>query len=154
MTQGQIVDGMKEYLQTDGTADYISMIQGLGIVGQIAGLIVGMLVAMIMVGVPIIVSIEVMYINFPVFQSKCNNLYHRLEGKANTALGLVLRDAFRAVELSHTSEYGKSVNAIYLRLKCVAIFISIFIVAIVVGPGQIIISYAWNLISGMLSTLG
>ena len=146
MASQDIAEGMKEYLYNDGMADYITMIEGLGLVGQIAGLIVGILVTLIIVGLPIVIAIELCYINFPTLQSGCNNLYERLKGKPNQILGLVLRDAMLAVKLSHTSEYGKSANGIYLRLKVKAIFISLFLVALTLGPGQVLIQQAWVLL--------
>ena len=77
MSVQDIVDGISGYLPNDGMADYISMIEGLGIVGQIAALIVGLLVMVIIVGLPLVIAIEVCYINFPFIQSGCVGIYHR-----------------------------------------------------------------------------
>ena len=78
MSVQDIVDGISGYLPNDGMADYISMIEGLGIVGQIAALIVGLLVMVIIVGLPLVIAVEVCYINFPFIQSGCDGIYHRL----------------------------------------------------------------------------
>lgn len=153
MTVQDVVEGLQGYLHNDGMADYISMMEGLGLVGQIASLIVGLLVTFIIVGLPVVIAVEVCYINFPIFQQGYENLYGRLKGKANRIFGLVIRDARKAVEDSHTTEYGTSVNWIYLKLKIKSIFICVFIVAMVLGPGQFLIAQAWNLVTGILSSL-
>lgn len=151
MTVGNIVDGMEQYLQSDGMADYISMIEGLGLVGEIAGLVIGLLVSIIMIGVPVVVAIEICYINFPLIQSGYNSLYSRLKGKPNQIFGLVIRDARRALEESKTTSYGTNVNWIYLKIKCKAIILCVFIVAMVLGPGQILLSFAYNLVKGFIT---
>lgn len=153
MTVQDVVEGLQGYLHNDGMADYISMMEGLGLVGQIASLIVGLLVTFIIVGLPVVIAVEVCYINFPVFQSGYDNLYNRLKGKASRVFGLVIRDARKAVEDSHTTEYGTSVNWIYLKIKIKAIFICVFIVAMVLGPGQFLIAQAWNLVRGIFSSM-
>lgn len=154
MTVQDVVEGLNGYLQNDGMADYITMMEGLGLVGQIASLVVGLLVTFIIVGLPVVIALEVAYINFPVVQGGYEKFYTRLQGKASRIVGLVIRDARRAVELSQTSEYGTSVNWIYLRMKCKAVFICVFIVAMVLGPGQFLIAQAWNLVNGILNSLG
>lgn len=145
-----IVDGIAKYLPDDGTADYITTIEVLGITGDIAGFIVGLLVAVLIAGLPIVVTLEMCYINFPIIQNGCENLYNRLRGKANRIFGLAIRDARKAVELSHTEEYGVSANWIYLKIKIKAVFLAVFIVAMVLGPGQFLLKMAWNLIQGIV----
>ena len=153
MTVSNIVDGMSGYLENSGTADYITLIEGLGITGYIAGLIVGVLVAFIVVGLPLVIAVEVMYINFPIFQSGYENLYGRLKGKKQEILGLMVRDAQYAVKESHTNQYGTSVNWIYLKLKCKSIFICVFLVAMVLGPGQFLIGFALKLVQGIITAI-
>lgn len=153
MTQEQIVNDMKSYLHSDVGYDYIMLIEGLGVIGKITSNILGLFIVILTLGIPLIVAIEVMYINFPIMQLKINNFYNRLEGKANKALGVVLRDAMWAVELSKTEEYGKSANLIYLRLKCKVIFLSVFLIALTIGPGHVLIIHTYNIVSGIIDGL-
>lgn len=153
MSANDIANGMGEYLQSDGTANYIMMIEGLGVTGKIAGAIIGLLVVIIMIGIPLVVSIEVCYINFPNMQLRIEKLHSRLSGKRRDIVGLVLRDANRALKEAATTSYGESVNYIYLKIKCKSIFISIFIVAMVLGPGQFLIGIALNLVKGLVSAI-
>lgn len=142
MSVGEIVDGITGYVQSDGGTNYIALIEGTNAVTQILISILHILAGIIIIGLPIVVAIELCYINLPLFQSKCNNLYDRLEGKPNQLYVLVIRDAMVAVERANTTEFGKNANWIYLRIKCVQIFLSVFIVAMVLGPGPILIGYA------------
>ena len=73
-----------------------------------------------------------------------------LEGKANQILGIVIRDALIAIERANTTEYGKNVNTIYLRIKCKQIFLAVFIVAMVLGPGPILIGYALTFVRSLI----
>lgn len=153
MTVDSIVDGLSSYLQSNGNADYITLIEGIGIVGKIASIILGLLVTIILIGLPLVISIEVCYINFPIFRERFDDLYNRLNGKRQVVLGLVVRDAKKAVVESHTTQYGIQVNNIYLKMKCKAVFICIFLVALVLGPGQFLIGFAYNLVQGVVSAI-
>lgn len=154
MTVTDIVTDIESYLSGDGMADYVSLIEGLGIVGRIGSIVIGILVVMIVVGMPVVVAIEVFYINFPIVQNGYDEIYHRLKGKANRIFGLVIRDARKALELSHTTKNGESVNYIYLRIKIKAVFIAVFIVAMVLGPGTFILAQALKLMQGIIEALG
>lgn len=154
MTVDDIKNGMSDYLLSEGKADYIGLIEGVGLVGDIASAIIGLLIAVIMILIPIIVAVEVCYINFPIFQDSYERIYNRLKGKAANMLGLVIRDARTAVEVSRTTEAGSSPNWVYLKIKCKSIFICFFIIAMVLGPGQFLLKQAYifaqNIIKGFI----
>lgn len=153
MTVDDIVNGMSSYLESDGKADYIGLIEGISLVQDIVSMILGLLVMIIAIGLPIIVAIEVCYINFPIIQEAYDKLYNRLEGKANKVFGLVIRDARISVERSHTTHMGENVNWIYLRIKCKQVFICVFIVAMILLPGQFLLQQAFILMKGVISWL-
>lgn len=153
MTAGEVVEGINGYLQSDGKADYITLIEGLGLIGDIASVLIGFIVVVIITGLPLIVAIETLYINIPIIQGKAKDIYEKLGGHKNKVVGLVLKDGVRAVELAHTSEYGSSANLIYLKLKTKAIFMYVFIVAMVLGPGQFLIMQAWKLVEGLVNSI-
>lgn len=153
LSVGEIVDGMTKYVQSDGGTNYIALIEGTNIVTQILIALLNVFAGMIIIGLPIVVAIELCYINLPLFQDRCNNLYHRLEGKPNQVFVLVIRDAMVAVERANTIEIGKNANWIYLRIKCVQIFLSMFIVTMVLGPGPILIGYAFTFAKNIVNVL-
>ncbi len=153
MTVDDIINGMQGYLSTDGEANYIALTEGTGIIGEIASAVIGVLIVIILLGLPLVIGIEVCYINFPIFQDYYERIYNRLRGKASSVFGLVVRDARMAVERSHTTENGQSANWIYLKIKCKSIFICFFIIAMVLGPGTFLIKQAFMLASGVLTAL-
>lgn len=153
MGTDEIIAELESYLDNDGYADYITMIEGLGLVGGIAGIIVGLLVVLIIIAVPIVSAIELLYLNIPAIQDTFENISNKLTGKRQNLLGLVLRDARLAVKLSKTSEIGHSIGYIYLRLKLKTIILSVLIVAMVLGPGQFLLSLASDLVSDIVSTI-
>ena len=153
MNVNDIVDGISGYLENGGKADYIAMIEGVSIAEEIITSIAGLLVVFIMVMMPVVIGVEVCYINFPIFQDAYERLYQRLQGKPSHIFGFVIRDARMAVERSRTTEMGQSPNWLYLKIKCKAIFICFFIIYMVLGPGQFLISQAAILANGLLSQL-
>ena len=153
MNVDDIANGIGGYLENSGSADYITLIEWVGIVQRVFGGIVGILVAFIMIMLPLVIGVEVCYINFPLFQDSYERLYNRLKGKQSRIFGLVIRDARMAVERSKTTEMGQSPNWIYLKIKCKAIFICFFIIFMVLGPGQFLIAQASILAGNILNQL-
>lgn len=153
MGVSDIVDGMSKYFQSDGKADYITLIEGVAIIRNITSLILGLLVMIISIGLPIVVAIEVCYINFPPVQHAYDNLYNRLEGKANTVFGLVIRDARISIERAHTTHMGENVNWIYLKIKCKQVFLAVFIIVMVMVPGSFLLEQAFILVNGIIGWL-
>lgn len=152
MSVDDIVNGIYGYLDTNGEANYIGMLEGLGIVGEIAGAIIHILVALIIIILPITVAIEVCYINFPAFQVKYEQLYNKLV-KGQNILGLTIRDARAAVELSATTEYEKSANWIYFKRKCKIIFLSVFVISLELGPGLYIIKILFSFVQRFIGVI-
>lgn len=150
MSVQEITNGMSKYLEGDGHLNYITLIEGTNTITQIFAFLITLFAGILVIGLPIIVGIELCYINLPVVQNNYNNLYNRLEGKANQVLGLVIRDALVAIERANTTEYGKNVNTIYLRIKRKQISLAVFIVAMVLGPGPILIGYSLTFVRSLI----
>ena len=150
MSVQEITDGMSKYIESDGHLNYIALIESTNTITQIFAFLITLFAGIIVIGLPIIVGIELCYINLPAIQNHYNNLYGRLEGKANQILGIVIRDALIAIERANTTEYGKNVNTIYIRIKGKQIFLAVFIVAMVLGPGPILIGYALTFVRSLI----
>lgn len=153
MTTQDIVNEISKYLDNGGNADYISLTEGLELIKNISGAIIDLLVAIIIIGLPIVVAIEVCYINFPVFQKGYDDLYNRLEGKRGKILGLLIRDATYAVKLSNTTEYGVGANTIYFKVKIKTIFICVLTIGLVLGAGPVLINWGLILIKGIMNVI-
>lgn len=157
MSVDDLVRDITINMSSDGSADYISLIENLGLIGRVTSLILGLFVTVIVIGVPIVVAVELAYINFPVLQIKVEKVVLKTTGKLNKALGLVIHDARLATEKANTVETGNNVNKIYLGLKCKAIFLAVLSAALVLGAGpyviQLISKIAQSLIDGFRAVL-
>ena len=102
LSVSDIVDDITGNLINDGSANYIQLIEGVQTVGDITSIILGVLLVLIVVGLPIVIAIEICYINFPLVRDSFERLVLKTSGHLNTVLGLVIRDAKRAVVLSDT----------------------------------------------------
>lgn len=146
----EIVEGIKNRLPNDGSADYIQLHEQLAIIGTVAETILGLLVTIIVIGVPLVVAVELLYINFPVLQQTYHKALIKTTGRVNKTLGLVIRDARIAVEKVNTVDAGKSVNMEYLKIKSKAIFIATLTVGLVLGAGTSVIQLIYSIARSIL----
>lgn len=150
MNVDDIVNDITLHMANDGSADYIQLTEQLYLIERVSEIILGFLIVIILLGIPVVVSIEVMYINFPVFQTTVEKMMLKTTGKLNKALGLIIRDARKALKLANTIETGKSANLIYLRLKCVAIIIAIVSAGLVLGVGPTIVNFILKIANSLI----
>ena len=156
MSIEDIKDGLAERTESSGDIDYIQLIESTGIIGKIATLVFGFLATAIMIIVPLIVTIEIIYICFPIIREKIDDLIVKVENKgiANKVLGFTLRDAKRAVEEANTVMIGqKSALWIYLKLKCTSMTFLMFILALVIMGSSTIVNFVWKLFEGIFATI-
>lgn len=152
MSPGDVIKGMTGLMSDDGGANYAALLEGMGIAGDVLSWVLGMLVVFILLMFPIVVALEVMFMNMPIFQSSAYKLMENNK-LANKILGVCLRDAKRALILANTSQTGKSANKIYLGIKIKVIFITFFVIGIVLGPGVVILNSLIEVVQGFLDVL-
>ena len=116
MSSEEIIEGVEQYLYSDGQADNILLIEGLTLVSKVATTLLSILTGIIIIGLPLIVAVEIIYINFPVVQRPINTKIIYKTGRIHRILAFALRDAVRAVEECEI-EPSKNVNFEYLKLK-------------------------------------
>ena len=150
MTVTDIKGGIEQFLQNDGLADLVLLHEGLGLIGKVASVILGIFVLVTVVGIPIIIAIELAYINFPILRLSTDKLYDRLKGRAGRIAGLMLRDAKQAVKESQTVHKDTSVNFLYLKIKIKAIMLCIILVAFSISGGATLIDYLISIIGNFL----
>ena len=157
MSVDEIVNDITGHMVTDGSANYIQLIESLNTIEKISSVILGLMVVVIIIGVPLVVAVEIVYINFPMAQESFERALIKTTGNLNKALGLMLRDAKLAVLKANTIETGENVNYVYLRLKIKAILIAVLLAASILGIGPVIIdiimSIAQSILSGIYSVL-
>lgn len=154
MSVDEIIDGIVKKLENDGSVDYIALTEKVYIIKDITEAILGLFVSLIIIGVPLVVTFEIIYLNIPIVQRGFENLMIRTEGKRiNRVLGLVLRDARLAVSKANTVETGVSVNGVYLRMKIKSIIIAVVCVAVVLGLGSTIVGWIVRVAANIMSVL-
>ena len=151
MSVEEIVEGISGYMETDGFVDYIGLMEGLGTIGRITSIVLGLLVVTIVIFMPIVIAVEVCYINFPVFRDGYDKMGGRLQGRGKEALGFVVMDARIAVEQAQTQKIGTSANLIYLKRKMKYIFLGMFSLALILGPGEMLVAIALKLVQDIMS---
>ena len=81
MSIDELTNELERRLSYDGDLNHITLIESSGVIGRVASIILGILSLMIIILVPIIITMEVMYICFPAIREKTNELITKLETK-------------------------------------------------------------------------
>lgn len=145
MTVDDIILSIEKGMQRDGGANFIQMLEGMGLIGQAFSILSGIMVALIIIMMPIVIAIEAMYLNLPFMQNKVDNLVLRTNGRLRDAMEITIKDAKKALVIANTQETGRSVNYEYLKIKIKAIFIAALIVGIVLGIAPALVAFLWKL---------
>lgn len=150
MSASEIIGGMSDLLVDDGGANYQMLITGSDMISSILSFIAGFIVTVILVGLPLIVAVEVVYINFSPFSESLRRLSEK-DKKLERIIGLCLRDAKTAIYRANTRQTGRSANAEYLAIKIKTVFIAFIIVGLTLGTANFVIAYLTKLIVRIIS---
>lgn len=138
MQVSEIIDEMSNMLEDDGGANYIQLHQSLNIVSEVTSAILGVLITVILIGIPLMVALEVCFINLPIFRFKVNNLASK-NSKYKKLIGVTFRDAVLALERADCINTGQTVNMVYLQIKLKTIIIASVVVCLILGLDDVII---------------
>ena len=150
MSVSDIVDGMTGMLIDDGGADYIHLHQGLKVTMELLQYLEGLIIVILLIGIPVVVALEVLFLNFPIFQSSVTKLTEK-DKRAQKIIGFCFRDAILAVTRANTAQTGKSANSEYLSIKIRTLFIAFFIIALAMGGINFIIPVLLQWIGKLLT---
>lgn len=145
MSASEIIDGMRDVLVDDGGANYEMLIVGSDTISSILSFIAGFLVVVILIGLPLVIAVEVVYINFSPFNEYLRRFSEK-DKKLEKLLGLCLRDAKTALYRANTCKTGMSANSEYLRIKIKTVFIAFLVIGLTVGTANFVIAYLTKLI--------
>lgn len=150
-----IKDEIGEAIQNGGDYDYIQLIQQTSDVSRVLSVVYGVLVTVILILVPIIVSLELMYICFPLLRVHMESFVVKVESKgiAGKVVGFTLRDAREAVYKADTDSIGKHPLAIYLKLKCASMMMVMFVIAIVLTGMDSFIGFVKSLVDSIITQI-
>ncbi|MBO5388682.1 MAG: hypothetical protein J6A59_11175 [Lachnospiraceae bacterium] len=150
MTSQEIANELQGKLYSDGNVDYIHLIEGVDFIAKFSNVILTILITLLVVSIQLIIGFEIIYINFPLFSDKIDDIMEQGNRKAKFC-SLTLRDARKAVKTSVIN--GTNPNLEYLKLKVGVIFITVFIIAVAVGGGSWFINLVKKLLSGPLELI-
>lgn len=155
MPVSKLIEELQRKASINEGLDQIQLYTGVGIITKISEFVIGFLSTIILVVIPIIVAIELVYINFPITRTPLSKLKDIGRGHVKKAAEFALRDAVKAVEEANTVKTGQSANLIYLKLKIKWIYLVMFCIALVVGGGTLIINVLMSMLSGLIDvTIG
>lgn len=150
MSPLDIIEGIEQKISVPGGYDYIMMHEGLQIIDKVIGALMGILIVIAIAGIPIIVALEVMYINNPLLRNTADTITGSKK-KGVRIIALCLRDALRAIQLANTVETGKSVNEVYFGIKLKKIIIAYVIIGMALGPVNLLLAYIGKIVNSFLS---
>lgn len=156
MSIDDIKNSLIDKIESDGSLDYIQLFEKTSLIGQVTSTILGFLITIIFILIPLIITVEIIYICFPIIRGKTDKLIMRFSDSAvlNKTVGFTLRDARSAVEQANTVMIGKkSALAIYLSIKCKSIMFIMFLVSLVLSGTGPIAEFVWKAIDGFISIL-
>lgn len=152
MSVEEITQSIIDKAESDGSIDHIMFLEQTDAIVRIANILYGVLSTIILLFVPLVISIEVIYINFPIIRGKIDDLLIKVEGHgiAHRMAGFALGDAVEAVRVACTAETGRSAIYIYLVNKCKSLMFIMFIICLVINGTSDIINYVWSLIENVV----
>lgn len=157
MTSSDLVTDIQNNIESDGSVDYIQLYTGMDQITEITGTILGILSVIILILVPLVVVMELMYINIPTFQSLFDNGLKKLSikgyGKTQKALEFSFRDAKKAIQMANTVKTGRSVNFVYMCLKVKWLFVLMVALAMILEGGPVIVGLVFKLIKGIIDVM-
>lgn len=149
MDIGQMTNEIIARVNSDGSVDYIQLEESMSVINTIYPFVLGFLIVVITLLIPIVVSLEIVYICFPVIREGADEILIRIEGKGKktSVLGFALRDARKAVKIANTDMVGEqSALWIYLKLKSASLALAVVLIALVAVFGDKVISFIKDIV--------
>lgn len=148
-----VVSGIKDLFNNGGgEINTASSIQALSTMETVLSSILGLAIVILAIGIPLIIALEVCYINIPFFRSTADKLAETAD-ILERPVGLMFRDARKAIEQANTVKTGRSANAEYIRIKIVTIFIAFTVIALCFGPINVIIRIIAGVVIDIIQAL-
>lgn len=152
MSVQEVVNGINDQVVDDGGFNLILLYESMIHSDNIISTVIGVLIAITVIGMPIIIALEVLYINIPVFQSNICKIAEQNDA-AKKISGFILRDAHIAIARADTLETGRSANQEYLLIKAKVVFIVFLIIGIAMGPFNAIAQFLADQIQHIITVL-
>jgi hypothetical protein len=149
--------GIREQLLEDlgstSEIDYVQMYEWVGVITKLISIVSGIIVYLIIIGVPLIMSIELMYLCIPVMQVTVKEWRQKLGQRSQKAVELILRDAEIALQKANTIELGRSPILLYLLIKIKTIIISLLVVLLALQGSPVLIAWVAEVAGNVVTTI-
>lgn len=152
MSPEDVIQGILEEIGGSAGTDYIFLIESVRAISELFDKIGGILIVVLIVMIPLLVALEVAYINFPILQDMVGRPNGTTRGQERI-LGLVLRDAQRAIIKYEKQGRARSINAVYFGIKFKSLIIAFIIIACILGLGPYIIAIIIGIAQGIINAL-
>ena len=156
MDISKLVEDLERKATSGGGSDILMESTWIEVIDRIGGFILGLLIVLLAISLPLIITLEVMYINFPAFRVEIvDKLSEKFKGNGHIqrVMKLTFHDARRALKEANTIQTGKSANLAYLFIKAKWIIIVTCSLYIYLGGIDIIIAIVFKLFSGLIDVI-
>lgn len=150
----EITDGLQIEADTQGAASMIS-----GFVPLI-NIVIGILLYIIIIGTTIYSALDILYMTYPLFRSKCetakasgdNKFLIKQSSTGENSYRFISDDAVQAIKEKEVS--GKNQYFIYLKLRLISlILVGIIVYILFSGNLQLIINIVLRFVAGIMDVL-
>lgn len=152
MKISEVIKGIGDLTYDDGSVNYLLYYKGYDLITNIINYATGAIAVILLTMIPIIVCLELMYINLPFMRGGVNWLASKAHAM-EVIMGLCFRHAKLALERSYTSEMGRSPNEEYLRIKTKYVLGAVVIAVLLLGPINDLIKFLINQIYRVVTSV-
>lgn len=152
MTAKDIVDEIGSNADNKSDINYIVFYEWSIKIVQFAEMLLGVTVLMILILVPLVISLELIYINIPITR----NVFDKIKGGSTRRARVAefcLRDAVQAVEESAIGRYGGNSNIAYLAIKCKSLTVIGFVIAMLLQGSTTLAGASYGIIGRAIEYL-
>ena len=159
MSIDNIVQSIEEKASYDANGDLLNtrlLRDGVYNLFKIANPIMGFLLVVLTISIPIIITLEVVYIAFPLFRTTVDKIDESVNAKLTAfhrSIGFVFRDARHALKVAESRQAGRSAMWEYLVIKIKSVMFLTFLIALTINGWQTILGFIYRMFSGVFNIL-
>ena len=153
MSVDDVINGISSTMDDPGELDYIMANTGINAINTIGSFIISLGLGLLLIVFPIIVLLEVLYLNFSTLRGGVNKLMYSGKGSIQKVIKFTLRDAVKAYEEANTIETGNSANIIYLKIKIKAIIVVVVLSVLLMSGGDMIIRIVYSIMQELINLI-
>lgn len=138
--------------ENSGDYDYISFYEGLLTISTITGKVLSILVTLISILVPLMIALEICYIEFPILREAINRVLTNSGGALHGAFQFTFRDAQEAVRRASINGAAKALGE-YFKIKVRSIYLVVFVIALTLSGNGFLLKFLVKLLAPLISSI-